>query len=141
MSVNFESNLWCPRFSKEMNKKYLTWYIIVVTSQFFHFFVRFFGEVRKTKIAFEIIWPLVHTYLHTYNMHVEKLTKQKFEPGAIDYCCLSKNEGIYLILIWDDRYGINVKWVAEFSGENQKLMRLQQNNQHMYRYYKNCLIP
>ena len=29
-----------------------------VTSQIFSFFVGFFGEVKKTKIASEIIWPL-----------------------------------------------------------------------------------
>ena len=44
---------------KKTNEKDLTWYIIVVTSQIFSFFCSFFfGEVRKTKIAFEIIWPL-----------------------------------------------------------------------------------
>ena len=46
-------------FLQKTNKKDLTWCIIVVSSQIFSFFVGFFGEVRKTKIAFEIIWPLL----------------------------------------------------------------------------------
>ena len=29
-----------------------------------HFFVRFFGEVRKTQIAFKIIWPLTAHSFH-----------------------------------------------------------------------------
>ena len=40
---------------KKTNEKDLTCCIIVVSSQFFSFFVPFFGEVRKTKIDFEII--------------------------------------------------------------------------------------
>ena len=36
----------------------MTCYSIVVSSQIFSLFCSFFGEVRKTQIAFDIIWPL-----------------------------------------------------------------------------------
>ena len=65
---------------------------------------------------------MVSTVL-TYNLNVEKLTKLKFEHGSIEYWCLGKNKGMHLLLIiWDNRYGINLKWVAEFLNENRKLI-------------------
>ena len=47
---------------KKRTKK--IWLDIVVTSQFFSFFRSFFGEVRKTQFAFEIIWPLACSVLN-----------------------------------------------------------------------------
>ena len=81
----------------------------------FHFFVRFFGEVRKTKIAFEINWPLVK--LNFFDQFLEELRIPK-----------SSFEIKWPLLEWGVEVIFEGTWAPVFSGPLY----------FYFRYYKLC---
>ena len=61
-----EKNFWNSRLKIILNSERF-----LKQNAFITFFIHFFGEVRKTKIAFEISWPLVISKISSFSRSLE----------------------------------------------------------------------